>query len=654
MEVGAVVHSGAELPIFDKNLQGQHLAQIKKERQDKILSFLQKDEISIRDFIDTFEGRLTEDKIREKLHNRNIKSLLREICKSREKCLLGLYVLQDEIMNEKKWLYNDVNIWTWLDTVTSLESYSLQEENIDDFLLAFIDEKSHEVDNKFIQILRITENNASSNSLKVLSRLMSWIEGQLQNELNAAQTNIIGFKRREEDVRELQSQSYKKYSRKASNIFETLNKIVKKHTNNKSPAFYLEMNPEEIESIFNDSKKIFQEDNKINWREPTLHSLIEYYVAFTTYFMKYASIASLSEKWKLQKIFETAYDSSTDINLQEKILESFSSDNTYLPFLPINIVESTFDQSDEIKLEKIIVYLKEKYKLTSNNEQNLIRKLNDKIIFNPNKNIKAREAAFRWFYDVCPEKDKWCSEVLKKILPQNNPESVQKDTAFTDIVKDCFDTIRDKQGVKNQIVNYLVDGKNEIVKELFYKSFIKDSDLLDDLISEIIDTNKTNKIDDIVEYLSHYMKTHYMKPPASSDSVIKKSFLYLCKHYQSPNFGVEKKDTFKEMFVMYTKDKKNRLEEFLDNIPENEKSIILEDINLKLFSEENTVEFNIYLLYEYIKTHIKSIETPKIQQFINYLWKNKQENTYLSGIIDIICASKNQDAIKYLVTIAWS
>ena len=64
-------------------------------------------------------------------------------------------------------------------------------------------------------------------------------------------------------------------------IFPLFLLLMKNGYEGKSYTFYLEMNPEEIRSIFEHEKKISSKENEpTNWKEPFLRKLIAYYVAF--------------------------------------------------------------------------------------------------------------------------------------------------------------------------------------------------------------------------------------------------------------------------------------------------------------------------------------------------------------------------------------
>ena len=322
----------------------------------------------------------------------------------------------------------------------------------------------------------------------------------------------------------------------AEKIFESLNAIIDYHLENKSFSFYLEMNPEEIRSIFEHEKKISSKANEpTNWKEPFLRKLIAYYVAFAGHFLCKYTIASICDQWKLQEIFKLAYEGSEDITLQTRILESFSTENEYLPYLPINIIEGVLEQNDGRKLDMIIRYLQSRYPMTDDSERVLIKKMNDQIILDSSKDIGLRETAFTWYLKTTAENETgeikdWCRTILETMLGQT-PNDIQEKTSFKNIVEQCYNCIPCEDRPNSLIESYIKDGKNKEIRDLFYTDLKSNPKSLAELLSSSIDENKSDKINDLIEYLTDYMY-RYMDSDASYDSTVRNGIVHVVQYYQ--------------------------------------------------------------------------------------------------------------------------
>ena len=263
MEEKVITTKGQPVPAETRYDSGQELENIKKESQKWRTSILSSHQHALQTVLNHFETTLTEDIIQERLKNRELKDLLKDISNSKETCILGLYKL-DDIEAAKNWFYNpyaDQKLWNWLATVTTMEPYRLQEKKIDDLMVKYIAGPKNDIKKKFDQIIQITENNGSSNSLKVYTRLMGKVAADLEKEMEKKKPD---------------NEQIKNYVGLAEKIFKSLNAIIDYHLENKSFSFYLEMNPEEIRSIFEHEKKISSKANEpTNWKEPFLRKLID-------------------------------------------------------------------------------------------------------------------------------------------------------------------------------------------------------------------------------------------------------------------------------------------------------------------------------------------------------------------------------------------
>lgn len=644
MEEKAITTKGQPVPAKTRYDSGQELENIKKKGQEWRTSILNSHQHALQIFFNHFETTLTEDSIQEMLKDRELKGLLKDISNSKETCILGLYKL-DDVEAEKKWSYNpytDQNLWNWLATVTTMEPYRLQEKKIDDLMVKYIADPKNNIKKKFDQIIQITENNGSSNSLKVYTRLMGKVAADLETEMekkkpdNGQIENYVGL---------------------AEKIFESLNTIIDYHLENKSFSFYLEMNPEEIRSIFEHEKKINSKANKpTNWKEPFLRKLIAYYVAFAGHFLREYTIASICDQWKLEEIFKLAYEGSEDITLQTRILESFSTENEYLPYLPINIIKGVLEQNDgRNKLDMIIRYLQSRYPMTDDSERDLIKKMNDQIILDSSKDIGLRETAFTWWYlkttaeNKTGEREAWCRTILETMLGQTSND-IQEKTSFKDIVEQCYRCIPCENRPNSLIESYIKDGKNKEIRSLFYTDLKSNPESLAKLLSSSIDENKSDKINDLIEYLIHYMDSD-----ASCDSIVRNGIVHVVQYYQSGDIVSSRKGQFNERSAGFIKDKSDVLKEILGTLGKDKENYIKENIS-RLYSQDNDVDFNIYLLHEVFSLDLETFPIHQLQDYVEYLWKewkNKERRNQIKPILEAICKSNRPDIIWHLVEKGW-
>lgn len=642
MEEKAITTKGQPVPAKTRYDSGQELENIKKERQKWRTSILNSHQHALQTVLNHFETTLTEDSIQERLKNRELKDLLKDISNSKETCILGLYKL-DDIEAAKKWLYDpyaDQNLWNWLATVTTMEPYRLQEKKIDDLMVKYIAEPKNDIKKKFDQIIQITENNGSSNSLKVYTRLMGKVAADLEKEME----------KKKPDNGQIEN-----YVRQAEKIFESLNAIIDYHLENKSFSFYLEMNPEEIRSIFEHEKKISSKANEpTNWKEPFLRKLIAYYVAFAGHFLRKYTIASICDQWKLQEIFKLAYEGSEDITLQTRILESFSTENEYLPYLPINIIEGVLEQNDGRKLDMIIRYLQSRYPMTDDSERVLIKKMNDQIILDSSKDIGLRETAFTWYLKTTAENETgeralWCHTLLETML-RETPNDIQEKTSFKNIVEQCYTCIPCKDKLNSLIESYIKDGKNKEIRILFYTDLKSNPESLAKLLSSSIDENENDKINDLIEYLIDYMDSD-----ASCDSIVRNGIVHVVQYYQSGHIVSSRKGQFNERSAGFIKDKSDVLKEILGTLGKDKENYIKENIS-RLYSQDNDVDFNIHLLHGVfsLDLDLETFPIHQLQDYVEYLWKNKERRNQIKPILEAIRKSNRPDIIWHLVEKGWS
>lgn|GEM_PF-5707311 len=662
---------------------------------NNVVKFIREKENSVRKYLNNYSDELNENTIRENLTD-DTKHILSDISENETNCYLGLYKL-DEIEDNLKRFSKSDDFWKWAGTVTKVEPYSLQNRQLDRIILKSIDKFSEkEKIDKFDKILEITENNASSDSLKIFSKLVFELKQEIDEVNKRVKTSRF---QKWEDYNRIKETDLQSIIQKTSRIFESINHIVEHHYRNNSYKFYFEMNPEEIKEICELSKSIESENSQIKWREPLLRNLITYYVSFAKEFASTADIDSLCDNWKLSEIFQIVYNYADDqnIELQEKILDSFSEKNEYLPYLPINIIESTFNQDNDEKQRKIIYYLENRYKLSSEKQKRIIFGLNEKIILDSSKAIEIREEAFNWIYNELENKENWCQSILTKLLSEAIGNDIEMSLQFVRIVKKCFDAIQDKNAIEMYVNEYMLSGRNEELRCIFYeKSISTNTENLQGLISKLIDDNNTGKIDEICKYLTDLMDCSLL------DSTIgKKGIGFLCEKFAISNcqdsisdfmnkaiVGEQQSIQMKQYIaahyistlgryynekpsiengnrirtVLLESDsidyKEQLIQKLFSELDKNEESKkqFLSSYLHEVFSEKNSIELNLLLIREFVETSISTKDELQLEKYIEYIWKYKDKDNYktvIRSILSSVCTSSNKKLIEYVIQKGW-
>lgn len=642
-------NNSKELISFEQ-LRNQVLLESEKKHKEGIISYLKENKkslLSVHKFLGDYSGELTDELIMEKLTD-DAKHLLQDIADSKEKCYLGLYKIK-EIKNNN--LYNTKYFWNWAETVTTITPYTLQNRELDLILIKSIKELK-DIDDQFNDIILITQNNASSNSLKVYNQLLIKLKSKF-DEIDNYKKNIFEddakFSNRKEECRN-------NIIQQVSQIFESINHIVEHHSRNHSYEFYFDMNPEEIEQICKISKEFKTDNTRVLWLEPLLNNLISYYVTVAKEFSLTADIGSLCDNWKLTRIFSIVYDYSNNNELKEKILDSFSVNNAFLPYLPLDIIESTFNQKDDIKQGNIIYYLEQRYDLSNEREKKVISSINDKIILDMTKNIELREKAFNWIFDKIESKDSWCQKILTELLEKSVNCDFEIKPSFTKIIKKCFTAIQDKDSINNSITKYLVEGKNKTIISFFNDEIISSdnnnnaTNQLQDVILKLIKTNEDEKTIELCKYITKLSELGCIDSVAGRQGIE-----FICKNYGLSEYKNEINEVIRKIYLRTNDDeaKTKLLTEIFKYIKDLKNTFLFSNM-IYLFKEENSENLNFLLLKEFFECKLPNISIQELEKYINYIWDRKNYNqTIVDSILESICKSENRDMIKYVVLKGW-
>lgn len=699
MEENKEIVQSAEKSLTYETLKDREVKAFMATEKKEILDYINENinaVKSVRKFLAAgYSGQLTDDFITQNLQD-DAKHLIADIADSKEKCYLGLYKLNEIEHNPKICKVED--FWNWADTVTSVKPYSLQNTQLDLIILKGVDEvKAKDESKYFYQIIRITKQNASSAALQVFGKLISKLVLDYEQNEEKGKSLFVS----EAKFQNGKDSHSQEIIRKIESVIAALNEIIVHHQQTMSYRFYFEMNPEYIEQICENCKKIEKHDEKIKWLESLLRNLVTYYVAFAKEYHSKADIESLCDNWKLSKIFSIVFDYSNDGDLQQKILESFSSQNEYLPYLPLEIIEKTFNQNDDEKQRKVLYYLENRYKFSNEKEKKTIIALNDKIILDSKKSIKIREEAFNWIFEELENKVEWSQTILAEFLMQCRDKiidsSIQATLSFTQIIKKCYEAIENTDLVNTFVKDYVIAGENKDLIKLFTTSIPADN--LNDIIAEMINNRDDKKTPDICKYLEDAIQKSVLTAP-----VWKKALAYLTEIYKTSSFKEEisvclkncinnekvtdnmrneifekfiprlagiyaenpdhqngkiicdfiadindlstRKEIFKVLFNKLAADnliKKQFLFEFVQTLFEN--SIITDNEKIMLLSEYFECG---------IDNNISDIQLGKLKKYINYIWDIKDKFIYeINSILDIISKSSNADLIKHTILKGW-
>ena len=295
--------------------------------------------------------------------------------------------------------------------------------------------------------------------------------------------------------------------------------------------------------------------------------------------------------------------------------------------------------------------------MTDDSERVLIKEMNDQIILDSSKDIGLRETAFTWYLNTTAEnetgeREDWCCTILKTMLGQT-PNDIQEKTSFKNIVEQCYRCIPCENRPNSLIESYIKDGKNKEIRSLFYTDLKSNPESLAKLLSSSIDENESDKINDLIEYLIDYMDSD-----APCDSIVRNGIVHVVQHYQSGHIVSSRKGQFNERSAGFIKDKSDVLKDILGTLGKDKENYIKENYikeNIsRLYSQDNNVDFNIHLLHGLFSLDLETFPIHQLQDYVEYLWKNKERRDQIKPILEAIRKSNRPDIIWHLVEKGWS
>ena len=167
------------------------------------------------------------------------------------------------------------------------------------------------------------------------------------------------------------------------------------------------------------------------WLEPFLQNLLSYYVHCAKNYRLTTDISALWENIRLNEVFEAVFRYSSNPNIKQNILNSYSSDNEFLPYLPLNLIKDTMDSEDDAQKRLVITYLQKRYGISPEGEKKELTELNDRILLNKKLNIGIRHEAFLWYFEILgesspDEKARWAANIFNKIITEDDDNETAK------------------------------------------------------------------------------------------------------------------------------------------------------------------------------------------------------------------------------------
>ena len=401
---------------------------------------------------------------------------------------LGLYYLPTYINKCGKKL--DDNFLLWAKKITKANQFKLQSEELNEILEGAVTTlefnsgfpfKEYKTPDKFESILDIATYNGCSRVVNIFEKIMK------------------GFSTEYSRIEKIEKNKEKSQAQLAQilgdvgKVFDKMNLLLRGMANNNSFSFHLDVDPDQLQNILTYSKNIGANLGvSTPWKERFLNSLLDYYVRFAKCYYERFGIKTITDTGKLSKVMQMAFEYIKDQNTKNNILDSFNLDNDFLPFLPFEIIQTSFKASDNFTdKKKILGYLEERYKLNGS-EKEIIKDLLFDLIRDCSQDIRIREYAFNTYFDWLKagddghELDDYCLKVYSSILDDvencSSPEYKKKK-------KKCLESLPKDISIYERLLRLQMDHKS--VSEDVFK-YIK---------SYFDESSKPTKLGDYLEYL---------------------------------------------------------------------------------------------------------------------------------------------------------
>ena len=437
-------------------------------KQDSVATLLENDTgflRTLRGYFGEDAGRLTKETIQEKVNEEGALRVIKEIAGKPTLYNLGLFCLESLTVTDMKKLFKNAEFLDWAVSVTSSFPYPLQNEKLDSVILEGMSGNPKLAVDKFSEILRVVTANASSGSLEVFDRL---IVGLRETEKKRTLESATAYENRRKEIYQ-----------KIDTVFKSIFKILETHKKAGSFKFYFEMNPKYIKSICISATEMESKEN-FRWLEPFLQNLLSYYVHCAKNYRLTTDISALWENIRLNEVFEAVFRYSSNPNIKQNILNSYSSDNEFLPYLPLNLIKDTMDSEDDAQKRLVITYLQKRYGISPEGEKKELTELNDRILLNKKLNIGIRHEAFLWYFEMLgesspEEKTRWAANIFNKIITEDDDNQTANSIPYTTMLRVCFNSVFDADLNSPDLTLFIIRTRNQNLSTECFEGTSKNS-----------------------------------------------------------------------------------------------------------------------------------------------------------------------------------
>ncbi len=590
---------------------------------------------AIRDYFVEETGLLTKEKIQERVNEEGAVQVFRDVAEKPELCNLGLFRLQTLTPSDVKKLSKTKEFWTWAIAVTENFPYPLQNEHLDAVVIEGLSNGQKFVLDNFSSILKVVTANASGSSLEVFDKLIVILkEGEKKHALESA----AAYESRKKDI----------YS-KIDDIFKSIFKILEIHKKNDSFKFYFSMNPIYIKSICSATADV-EGNNTFRWLEPLLQNLLAYYVHCAKTYHLSMDASTLWESSKLNEVFEAVFQYSSNPNIRKNILDSYSADNEFLPYLPINLIRGVMDSEDDSQKSMVVAYLKDSYAINRGGIRKDIVELNDSIVLDKKLSLDSRCAAFSWYVEALDSSDKdekvrWLTDVFNKLVAEDFDEAVSRNLPYITMFRCCFDTILAANPDSFDLIPFITKTKNQTLsKECFEKLYEVEKIAAKKVLTKLLEENAGEDKENLMMLC---MKKIFSDKDSGLEleGIQERSLERLLEFYGDGKMDVEERNFFSDIIVNTSVSDKMRnkaFDLFFSSCPEEERrSFFADTLDTIIASDESGKAITFSLIERFFDTEITEDVQDKAKHCIDYLWNHKENSEFIKNKERFLVALSN-------------
>lgn len=589
----------------------------------------------IRNYFTEETGLLTKEKIQEKLIEEDAVQIFKDAAEKPELCNLGLFRLQSLTPSDIKKLSKTKEFWSWAVAVTENFSYPLQNENLDAVIIEGLSNGQKFVLDNFSSIIKVVTANASGSALEVFDKLVILLK---ESDKKHTFESVAAYESRKKDI----------YS-KVDDVFKSIFKILEIHKKNDSFKFYFSMNPIYIKSICSATADV-EGENTFRWLEPLLQNLLAYYVhCAKTYHLSMDS-STLWESSKLNEVFEAVFQYSSNPNIRKNILDSYSADNEFLPYLPINLIRGVMDSEEDAQKSMVIAYLKNSYAINRGGIRKDIVELNDSIVLDQKLSLDSRCAAFSWYVEALDSSDKdekirWLTDIFNKLVAEDFDEATSRNLPYLTMFRTCFDAIVEVNPDSFDLIPFITNTRNQTFsKECFEKLYAVEKSSAKKILTKLLDENAGEDKENLMMLC---MKKLFNESDSSLElaGIQERSLERLLEFYGDGKLDVEERNFFSEVITNTSVPDKMRIKAFdifFSSCPQDEKRVFFADTLEHIISTDDSGKAMTFSMIErFFDTELSEDVQDKAKHCVDYLWDHKENNEFIKNKEHFLIALSN-------------